>query len=64
MRKQGSKCTSVYLYAFTGKFDDGPKDHIASNYKFSSPTLDTRKLIKAAIEFVEKRFKEGFLYKC
>lgn len=62
MRLQGSKCTSLTLFASTGRFDDRQYS-MACKYVFSLATSDTRRALSLIDEFLNEKFRDGYGYK-
>ena len=63
LRKQKSVCSEIEVYIQTNPFKDVPQYAKSEKYVLSSPTADTRKIIRAAWEALDLIFKNGFEYK-
>jgi DNA polymerase V len=63
LRKQNSVCGLVEIYIHTNPFKETPQYANAASMILSSPTADTRKIIKAAWKLLDTIFKNGYEYK-
>ncbi|MDO9180895.1 MAG: Y-family DNA polymerase [Bacteriovorax sp.] len=63
LRKQKSVCAEIEVYIQTNPFKDIPQYAKAAKAILSSPTSDTRKIIRAAWETLDRIFLNGFEYK-
>lgn len=63
LRKQGSVCAGVDVYARTSPFKNVSQYHAYESTRMLSATSDTRKVIKYAFSALDKLFRAGFEYK-
>ena len=63
MRKQKSRAPIISAYIRTNPFSDTPQYSSSSFVRFQTPTLDTRKLIKASFQIIDEIYKRGYEYK-
>lgn len=63
MRSQKSRTPGITAYIRTNIFSDAPQYSNASFVRFQTPTLDTRKLIKAASDIIDEIYMAGYDYK-
>lgn len=63
LRKQDSVCGEIEVYIHTNPFKDIPQYSKAGKSLLSSPTCDTRKIIREAWNILDDIFLSGFEYK-
>ena len=63
LRRQKSVCSVVAVFFRTSPFKNVPQFYAHEGLRLSSPTQDTRRLIKHAWELVEGMYRGGFEYK-
>ncbi len=62
LRAQNSLCTTISVFARTNAYSESPQYYMFETKKLHNPTNDTRKLLQAALELVDKGFVAGFEY--
>ena len=63
LRKQSSVCQQIEVYIRTNPFKEIPQYMRAETIILDNPTCDTRKVIKAAWEILDRIFIHGYEYK-
>ena len=63
LRKQNSVCFSVEVFMRTSPFKNVPQYYAVDGQKMLSGTSDTRKVIKYAMEVLDKLYRAGYEYK-
>ncbi|MCB9026619.1 MAG: Y-family DNA polymerase [Bdellovibrionaceae bacterium] len=63
LRKQKSVCFAVEVYMRTSPFKNVPQYYAIEEQKMLSGTSDTRKVIKYAMEVLDKLYRAGYEYK-
>lgn len=63
LRKQESSCSQIEVYARTSPFKNTPQYYAFEQVNLISGSSDTLKLIRYALDAVEKLYKQGFEYK-
>lgn len=63
MRKQGSRCLEVSVFARTNPFKSIEQYYMYERKKLVNPTADTRKLIQVALELLDQGYREGYEYR-
>ncbi len=63
LRKQGSVCASVDVYACTSPFSNKPYYSALESSSMLTPTSDTRKVIRYALGALEELYRAGYDYK-
>jgi len=63
LRKQESVCSHVEVWIRTNPFKNVDQYYAAQGIKFNCHTSDTRKLIKAAFNALDKIYRPGYEYK-
>ena len=63
LRKQSSVCQKIEVYIRTNPFKEIPQYMRAESIILDNPTCDTRKIIKAAWDILDKIFVHGYEYK-
>ncbi|MCB0391329.1 MAG: Y-family DNA polymerase [Bdellovibrionales bacterium] len=63
LRKQDSVCFSIEVFMRTSPFKNVPQYYAVDGQKMLSGTSDTRKVIKYAMQVLDKLYKAGYEYK-
>lgn len=63
LRKQDSVCSSVEVYIRTSPFKNTPQYYAIDSVKMLSATSDTRRVIRYAVEVLDKLYHAGYVYK-
>jgi len=62
MRGQGGAASGIYVFIATGRYRKEPQHADAAAIDFSTPTIDSGRLVPAAIELLRRIYRPGFLY--
>ena len=64
MRSQESLCSEISVFARTNPFKVSSEQyHIYERSRLTNPTCDTRKLLNAAFELLDRGFRSGYEYR-
>ncbi len=63
LRNQDSLCQGIQVFAQTNPFNGSPQYTMVETKKLLSPTSDTFKLIKIAMDLIDQGYRDEFSYK-
>ena len=63
LRKQGSSCLELTVFARTNSFSDTRQYYLSGRVKLITPTCDARKLIGKAFDIIDQKYIAGLEYK-